>query len=414
MLRNKLRYLVLLTSMGLLSILYNQYVMGILLLTILIMPFILFALLCFVYGMVTAELVSTVHVAKKGEMIPISIQLNNPTIFPISNLTIYLSYKNAYSPKRYKKDFTVSIDKRTNTSVICNILSDYAGNLEVSLKKIRIYDYLKLFSLRKKLTGEVKVAVLPFFYEILENSITNRNRQMMESDNYSSTKSGDDPSEVFAIREYREGDRPQRIHWKLSIKQDQLMIKDFSDPLNCSVLVFVNLSIPEEEDALVYIDALLECALSLSYSLVTKGQIHYFSWYDEKHGISRRIRVAQEKELFEAVDGLLQSVPYTEKTDALADFLAEHPNDQYTDLFYVTGEISDPERLDSLSLIKAQEKHIIYVSDVNHVTAASDSKQSKIRPIPENFLLRSSAMGIGLFSVDIGNIKADIEKLKLG
>lgn len=414
MLRNKLRYLVLLTSMGLLSILYNQYVMGILLLTILIMPFILFALLCFVYGMVTAELVSTVHVAKKGEMIPITIQLNNPTIFPISNLTIYLSYKNAYSPKRYKKDFTVSIDKRTNTSVICNILSDYAGNLEVSIKKIRIYDYLKLFSLRKKLTGEVKVAVLPFFYEILENSITNRSRQMVESDNYSTTKSGDDPSEVFAIREYREGDRPQRIHWKLSIKQDQLMIKDFSDPLNCSVLVFVNLSIPQEEDALVYMDALLECALSLSYSLVTKGQIHYFSWYDEKHGNSRRIRVVQEKELFEAVDGLLQSVPYTEKTDALADFLAEHPNDQYTDLFYVTGEISDPERLDSLSLIKAQEKHIIYVSDVNHVTADSESKEYKIRPIPENFLLRSSDMGIGLFSVDIGNIKADIEKLKLG
>jgi len=414
MLKNKLRYLILLATMGLLSILYNEYVMSIILLTILVIPFILFALLSYIFGMVSAELLSIVHVANKGEMIPISIQLNNPTIFPISNLTIYLAYKNAYSPKLYKKDFTVSLDRRTKTSVICNILSDYTGNLEIYIKGIRIYDYLKLFSLRKKLMGEVKVAVLPCFYEISQNYMTNRNRQMVESDYYSTIKGGDDPSEVFTIREYREGDRPQRIHWKLSIKQDQLMIKDFSDPLNCSVLVFVDLSIPKEEDALVYMDALLECSLSLSHSFVSQGQIHYLSWYDEKHVASRRFRLALEKDLFEAVDGLLQAFPYMEKTDALEAFLAEHPNDQYTDFFYVTGDVSEPERLASLSMIKAQARHIIYISDANHIIAENENNQHKIRPIPDEFIKRSDEMGIEFFSVDIGNIKADVEQLKLG
>jgi hypothetical protein len=57
MLQNKIRYLVLLISMGFLSILYNEYVMGIIFLTIVAMPFCLFALLCFCYGMVRAELV---------------------------------------------------------------------------------------------------------------------------------------------------------------------------------------------------------------------------------------------------------------------------------------------------------------------------------------------------------------------
>jgi uncharacterized protein (DUF58 family) len=377
--------------------------MSIILLTLVAMPFLLFALLCYLYGRVTAELASVVHVAGKGEMIPISIQLNNPSIFPISNLKIYLSYRNAYSSQKYKKEFTVSLDANTRTSVICNLLSEYAGNLEISLKGIRVYDYLKLFSLKKKLKGELKVAILPCFYELPENDITNRHAWMIESDYYSSVKSGDDPSEVFEVREYREGDRLQRIHWKLSRKQDQLMIKEFSAPLNCSVLLFVNLCIPKGDNVFSFMDALLECALSLSYSFIVKGQMHYFTWYDEGHGACRRIRVVQEKDLFEAVDGLLQAIPYTESTDDLSAYLAEHPNDQYTNLFYVTGEVSET-RLDSLSVLKAFTRQMIYVRD----SSAGE------KAMPVDVIQRSNEMGMGLWSIDIQNVKRDLELLRLG
>ena len=49
----------------------------------------------------------------------------------------------------------------------------------------------------------------------------------IESDSYSTIKGGDDPSEVFAIREYREGDRLQRIHWKLSYETKSANDKGF-------------------------------------------------------------------------------------------------------------------------------------------------------------------------------------------
>jgi hypothetical protein len=256
----------------------------------------------------------------------------------------------------------VSADRKTRATITCNILSEHAGNLEISLEKVRVFDYLKMFSLRKKCHGDIKVAVLPVLREITEDYLVNRSMMQVESDYYSPVKSGDDPSEVFAIREYREGDRPTRIHWKLSVKQDQLMIKEFSEPMNCSILIFANLSISPEEDVLLYMDALMECALSLSYSFLIKGQIHYFSWYDETHGICRRVRIVKEKDLFEAVDGLLHSGPYSKGVDVMTAYLAEHPNDQYSDLFYVTGEVSKPQ-LESLSLIKANIRQIIYVND---------------------------------------------------
>jgi uncharacterized protein (DUF58 family) len=401
MLRNKLRYLLLLASMAILSVLYNKYYMGIVFLTVFAMPFLLFGLLSFMFGKVKAELVSVAHVANKGEAIPISIQLTNPTIFPISNLKIYLTYKNAYSNQKFKKSFLISLDYRTKTSVICNLYSEYAGNLEISLDGIRIYDYMKLFSLKKKIKGELKVAVLPYYYE-LENNLSNKNTPLVESDYYSTTKGGDDPSEVFTIREYREGDRLQRIHWKLSRKQDQLMIKEFSDPINCSILLFANLSIPKEENILHFMDAILECALSLSYSYITRGQTHYLTWYDGKHGACRRIRIAQEKDLFEAVDSLLQAIPYTDSTDALSAYLAEHPHDQYTDLIYVTSEVTTP-RVDSLSLIKALTRQVICVGNTHDDT----------QHISEDVIKLSSDMGIHLWPIDIGNVKRDIEQLRL-
>lgn len=410
MIQNKIRYLALLAVAGLLSILYNEYFMGVLFLTIVVLPFVMFGMLCYLYGRITAAIDTTVHVANRGETIPILIHFNNPTIMPVSNIEICLSYKNSFSGKKYKREFMVSLDQRTKTTVTCNILSEHAGNLTVSLMKVRIHDYLKLFSLSRKQNSEVKVAVLPKIHELVEEYVVNRSKTQVESDYFSPVRGGDDPSEVFRIREYREGDRLTRIHWKLSMKQDQLMIKEFSDPLNCSILVFISLYLEKGQDRLTYMDALLEYALSISFSFLLKDQIHYISWYDESHGVCKRIRVVQEKDLYEAVDGLLESIPYSMDVNSMGAYLAEYPNGQYTDLLYVTGEVTESQ-LDSLSMIKANIKQIIYVSNSSYNTEYVDEKSSISLPLKEDLIRKISELGIGLKSVNYNNLGMNVEAL---
>ncbi len=405
MLRNFIKYLVLLAAAGLLSILYNTYYMGILFLTLAALPMILFAQLSYLYGKLKAEMVSVVHVAKKGEAIPVSIQLNNPTIFPASGIKIHLTYGNAYSEQLYKKSFFVSVDANTKASVTLNLYSEYAGNLEVSLKAIQVFDYLKLFSLKKRKKTQLTVAVLPVYYELPDHQFFALRSNSAESDYYSAVKSGDDPSEVFSIREYREGDRPQRIHWKLSQKQDQLMIKEFSDPLNCSVLLFVDLCVPREMNTLQFMDALLECSLSLSYSLLMSGHLHYFVWYEEEHRICRRIRIAQEKDLFEAVDGLLHVMPYAAGTDALGAYQAEYPKEQYLNMILITGE--QPKRYSQiLAQLRAESRQVICLGDFDN--------QPGTKYMPGEVIRRYSDTGISFASVDTRHVQRDLEELKLG
>ncbi len=404
MLRNFIKYLMALLAVGLLSILYNTYYMGIIFLTVLVIPFIMFAQLSYIYGRLKVDLVSVIHVAKKGEIVPVSVQIDNPTVFPISRIQLYMTYKNSYSMQQYRKDYLVSVDANTKTSVIFNLYSEYAGNLEISLKNIRIYDYLKLFSLRKKKAKLLTVAVLPVYYELPQKLFSSLHTDILESDCYSAVKSGDDPSEVFSIREYREGDRQQRIHWKLSRKQNQLMIKEFSEPLNCSILLFVDLCMPANINRMVFMDAILECALSLSYSFLVSGQMHYFAWYSEKHGTCTRIRVSQEKDLFEALDGLLHVMPYSPATDALAAYEAEHPKEQYSDLILITGE-QPRKRADGLSLLRALSRKVIYLGEIDQRPGS--------KYFPGDVIVRYGDTGISYSSIDTNHVQRDMEQLRL-
>jgi hypothetical protein len=407
MIKNKIRYLLIILLAGFLAILYDNYIMGMIFLTVIGMPFLLFAILCITYGNITAKLQSMDHIANKGEMLGISILVHNPTIFPVSNLSINLVYKNQFSEKEYKKELNISIDKRTNTNVSCNLQSIYSGNLEIKLKSIRIYDYFKIFSFRKKLTGGLKIAVLPFLHEINEDIINTKNKMLVESDFYSTVKSGDDPSEVFAIREYQEGDRQQRIHWKLSVKQNQLMIKEFSNPINCSVLIFVNLA-AENKELLQTMDALLEAALSLSYTLLLKGQIHYLAWFDSKDGVCRRVRILQEKDLYEALDGLYQVKAYSKDTDSLLHYFAEYKNDQYTDFFYVSGNISD-NQMESLCSVKSLSRIVVYIREskdlLNNEMITNNENYQEIEKIRRTL----SEIDFGLIPVNMMTLKEDIE-----
>lgn len=414
MLQNKIKYMAIVVVTGLLAILYNEYFMGILFLTVVILPFLLFGILSYVYGRLIFGLISDVHVANKGDTIPLSINLYNPTIFPVSNICITISYHNSFSgeDKSYKQHFYISVDKRTGSTVTFNLLSEYTGNLFISLSKVRVFDYLKLFSLRKRDLGNINIAVIPNYYELTEDYLQHGSKMQVESDSYSSIKSGDDPSEVYAIREYREGDRPQRIHRKLSIKQNKLMIKEFSDPMNCSVAILANLGIPKGEEILDAVDSILECALSLSYSFMLRGQIHYLAWYDRNLGACSRVRIGDENDLFEAVDGLLSSGPYIEDVDMTEAYFAEYPNDQYTDLLYVTKTISH-KNLDSLLLIKAIDRQILYIKDANYLDVHSKADVQWSLPIDNELIRYITEAGIRVFPVNSSNLKNDLEEMRL-
>jgi hypothetical protein len=117
-----------------------------------------------------------------------------------------------------------------------------------------------------------------------------------------------------------------------------------------------------------------------------------------------RVRVTNEKDLFEAVDGLLQAVPYPGTIDTIPAYLAEYPHDQYSELFFISGEIFE-QQVSSLSLLKAHTRQMIYMRNWH---------EEELPDVSAEILQQYQEAGVELWPVDIGNVKRDMEQLSLG
>ena len=182
------------------------------------------------------------------------------------------------------------------------MVSDYCGILQFSLKNIKLYDFLGLWCVRKKVKEELAVTVLPNLHVIEEAIVLDNPSVLIESELFSSTQSGDDVSEIFGIKDYEYGDKMNRIHWKLSLKEDKLMVKQYGLPINCSVAIFFDTHYETREGApgilpMEYLDRMLETMISLSFSMIVQKQIHFIVWHDAVKDTCKRFRVEREEDL---------------------------------------------------------------------------------------------------------------------
>lgn len=115
------------------------------------------------------------------------------------------------------------------------------GNYEFELVRIKLYDFSRLFYVTKRVKKYANVEVMPQIDEIPVR-ITDRVRNFFgDSDIYDDLRPGYDPSELFDVREFQNGDRLQSVHWKLSARTDELMVKENSLPKACAVAIVADL-----------------------------------------------------------------------------------------------------------------------------------------------------------------------------
>ena len=120
------------------------------------------------------------------------------------------------------------------------------------------------------------------------------------------------------------------IHWKLSARTEQLMVKEFSFPQGVQILILLDLythntRLYGEES----MDALLGSFASLSFSLALRGVSHVAAWYDDAGGELIRCRISNEEDVYTMVDQLLEAVPYGWQYDIESGYGKEYPDEQF-------------------------------------------------------------------------------------
>lgn len=328
---------------------------------------------------VTAELIIMNASILKNEPLPIQLKIYNKYLFATCMARVKLSIRNELLQQEQIRTFfmTASHSGRTVEEVIS---SEYCGMLRCSIAELRIYDALGLFSFHKKAESSYLVSVLPSVYPLM--AINSAVLQDIQDNMTSRTMKGNDPSEIMDVREYRDGDRLARIHWKLSDKYDQLMVKDFGDSISNDVLLLFDLNGNSSEE----ISGLLDAVYSISNFLI-KNQITYeIEWYDSLHERLVHTDISQDNDLGLVFEAIMTDSRFQKQSWVLKNCSNGYGHKPYSVVLYLCSEITS----NSIELIHKRlagsRINILLVTDVPRTRT-------------------------GLTTIDLKNIKESINSL---
>lgn len=148
---------------------------------------------------------------------------------------VEVSIQNLMFNTKEKKRFLMPVRGRENSFEL-PVATEKCGEVSVECRNVWIYDMFRLFRFRGKGFEEVRTVIFPGKVKIrLDMKRTAAGSRQEEG--IVQNRRGNDPSEMFDIREYVPGDDIRSIHWKLSSKTDSLILREASDPSHYNVVV---------------------------------------------------------------------------------------------------------------------------------------------------------------------------------
>lgn len=163
---------------------------------------------------------------------------------------------------------------------------------------------------------------------------------------YSTAKSGFDMSEVFSVREYMPGDSLKGIHWKLSNKMDQMLIREGSFPIKNSVLVLMETGFNEHgENLKIKMEEVVAGVISVAESLIDSGIGHHIGWCDNEKDEMIFYQVSNIEELKNALPEILSARPVSTGPVVMTKYYENISENEFSRVAYVDGKIENFEKI---------------------------------------------------------------------
>ena len=280
-----------------------------------------FVQLIFIRFMLKAKIEIPVGISETGRPNAVRVRIHNKGITLIKRAMVRIRIEDEIRGKVVKYWLKLPEITPGDNNFVREYTFDSAGDYRFMLQKIRVYDWTNLFFSTIRVNAREVIQVLPVIHNMLVR-LTNASLNFYgESDVYATDKSGYDNNEIYKVREYQPGDRLQNVHWKVTAKQDELMVKEGSLPKACPVVLFLsyNQKYEKKDEKLV---AFMETAVSVSFALMEAKCPHYVAWYDAKDNELKRIRVDDEESLFLFM-GMIMKVKWDKLEESVVNLYKE-------------------------------------------------------------------------------------------
>lgn len=263
---------------------------------------------------IDVKLESILLVAEKNQEIPITVVVSNRAKYVNVPVKVFVKVENSFTgeKKRFKGGGIVSRKKPLRMTFY--LKSENCGNIKIAVEKCLIYDMLGILKAYWKGKESRNIGILPECH-LIPVEVTRKTREFLaDADEYSDRESGDDPSEIYQVRAYQEKDSLHDIHWKLSAKADELLVKEHGRPLGSVVLIWLDLYAERSLKKNVS-DVVLELTASLSRSLLEEACVHMVAWYEVENRRVQKKRISKEEHIYELLNRLLYTKTHQEQIE---------------------------------------------------------------------------------------------------
>lgn len=342
--RNRIIYIAVVLGFLVFSITYQSRAASVLLVASLLYPLISLpvVLICsrlaqvnFYDGKQSRQTGAVRLVKSKGEQFDIWIYIRSRAVLPFAPIELECNLPDRDTGLFSAKRVYASVPPLGSCRISVPVMHRYRGAYAAQVSRISLYDPLRVVRIRHKISAEATLIFLPRRLDIgdIEGGIPGEN-----STSALSLLSGE--KEDFShVREYMMGDIMQLVHWKLTAKQDELMVKQFDAATECRNAVLCDYSFEGTLDSVMrQSDAVIEAAVALAMTSAKAGVecTVDLGTYSGEH----RSKIKDMAD-FERFFSLMAVIPSKLDVMEFSELVGGYCRSGYSTLFLVTSNLTE-------------------------------------------------------------------------
>lgn len=293
----------------------------------------------------------------------------------LMDLTLQLENLKFKEKKLFEIHFPISLSNRVFE---IEYIPKLCGIVELSCTKAMVYDILGLVDLSIKKPETKSITVYPKKVAI---QLEKRNDagSIRDGDQYEKNKKGMDMSDIYDMREYIPGDNIRRVHWKLSSKLDNMVIREGSDTSYYDTILLLDIGLNNQEKA--YEKELLstayETGMAVSRSLLLIG-IQHCLCISQQSGVSV-FELTNESGYLNMQEEMLQMPIPNQNGMGFYYAISQDIENKYTKLIYLTvGEC----RQELLQIGGKMDVTVISIAEGDGEIRMTEEGRSQIIELP--------------------------------
>lgn len=330
LIHNWISYIALMIVTLLFTIYFRQSFFVVLFLLLCFLPAISFFMCKYAFSKITIILSSKTHMADKPAVIPLKLTIVNDTFIPLSHFELTFHISSCFYPKKQLEKLVLPAYAKKHSTSLFPISYKKAGCYQTKLLEVAAYDFLGLFYFSRPYSQQTEVHIMPAAVGEIpyHTSIYGEGFDEYEENSLK----GNISSNVTDVREYRPGDRLQKIHWKLTAKSDNLMVKENEATTSNRFFLLVELYSPishsgtqlpsfskdlqkefgKEEEA-DFLDRAMDYTFMLGKELLLAGESFFLSCYSVKKQDFPTFFIRNSEDFYQALTQIFYESTYPEE-----------------------------------------------------------------------------------------------------